>query len=113
MDTLSAFAIGQANKDKEPMVFDWIKAAKEIKKRKAKEASAGLSQDWEWTGGAILKNGKPYKKDDTFLASTWAVPELKIGGKIIPCYIMQSERPSWDSHTKWPKEALDILKKGK
>lgn len=111
MDTLSAFARAEASRGKELMVFDWIKAAKEIKRRKAELASAGLASDWEYTGGTILENGKPVKDSCTFLASTWAIPELKIEGDVIDCYVMQSKRPKWDSDTKWPKEALEILKK--
>ena len=79
MDTLSAFALGDANRDKPLMVFDWDKAAKLIKESGAKEASAGLAGDWEWTGGNILLNGKPYMDSYTYLASTWAEPELCLG----------------------------------
>ena len=101
MDTLLAFAMGRANKDKETMVFDWDKAAQIIKERGVKSASAGLSGDWEWTGGAILKNGKPISKDDTyvFLASTWATPELEVDGEIIECFKMKSETDNWNAET--------------
>jgi hypothetical protein len=111
MDNFSAFAMGQANRGKESMVFDWIKAATIIKKRKPKNASAGLSGDWEWTGGEIFKNGKPVPQEDTdtFLSSTWATPELEIDGEIIECYKMQNEVPDWDSGTYWPEKALKIL----
>lgn len=47
--------------------------------------------------------------DYTYLSSTWAVPELKIGDVLVPCYRMKSEVPGWGSDTKWPKSALDIL----
>lgn len=112
MDSLQAFAMGDANRDKKQKVFDWEEAARIIKERGAKEASAGLSQDWEWTGGKIFANGKPVKEEDTYvyLASTWATPELKIDGEIIDCYRMESETPGWDCDTYWPKEALKILK---
>lgn len=111
MDTMSAWAMGQANCGKELMVFDWDKAATIIKERNAKEASAGLAGDWEYTGGDILDNGKPVAKEETytFLASTWATPELAIGSDIIDCYKMQSEVPDWSSDTYWPQSALDIL----
>lgn len=111
MDSLSAFAMGMANQDKELKVFDWEKAAQIIKDRGATNAGAGLSGDWEWTGGEILRDGKPVPQDDTytFLASTWATPELEIDGELIDCYRMQSATPGWDSGTYWPKEALDIL----
>lgn len=109
MDTMMAFAMGQANRGKELMVFDWVKAAAIIRDRKPKYAAAGLRGDWSYTGGSILEDGKPNMDDYTFLASTWAVPELKIDGEYIECYVMQSERPEWDSDTKWPKEALAVL----
>jgi hypothetical protein len=110
MNTLEAFKRGQANRDKSLMVFDWIKAARIIKERKAQAAGAGLRDDWEWTGGAILRDGVPVPEDDTYtyLASTWAVPELEVDGEIIECYIMEDET-EWDSKTYWPEEALDIL----
>jgi hypothetical protein len=111
MDSLEAFALGQANRDKELMVFDWEKAAKLIKQKGEKNASAGLRNDWEWTGGMIFTNGKPDMDDYTYLASTWAIPELEINGEIFECYKMQSDRPGWDSDTKWPKTALRILGK--
>lgn len=110
MDTLSAFAMGQANRDNELMVFDWVKAATIIKKRKVTKASAGLEGDWEYTGGIILEYGKVPKDSYTYLASTWATPQLSIEGAVIDCYIMASKRPKWNAKTFWPKEALKILK---
>lgn len=109
MNTLSAFAMGQANKGKEQMVFDWDKAAKLIKKNKPKRASAGLAGDWEWTGGDIYQHGKPIKSDYIYLSSNWATPELDLDGKIIDCYIMES-KTKWHSDTKWPLSAKKILK---
>lgn len=111
MNTMSAFAMGTANRDKESMVFDWEKAARLIKERGASNASAGLRGDWEWTGGQILADGKPVPREETFtfLSSTWAVPELEIDGETIDCYRMQSEVPGWNSDTYWPPEALALL----
>ena len=109
MNTFEAFAMGEANRGKESMVFDWNKAARIIKERKPKLAEAGLRDDWEWTGGTIYKDGKPIKNDYTFLASTWAVPELKVDGEIIECYKMQSEVPEWGSESKWPMSSISIL----
>lgn len=113
MDTLAAFAKGQANLGKELMVFDWDRAAEIIKERGATSAAAGLSQDWEWTGGEILKDGKPVPEDETYVyvASTWATPELEIGGEIIDCYRMESETDGWDAKTYWPKSARSILRR--
>ena len=112
MDTLfEAFARGEATRGKELMVFDWEKAAQLIKESGAMTASAGLEDDWGWTGGAILKDGQPLAKDQsyTYLASTWATPELDLGNGKFPCYRMQSATPGWDSDTFWPSEALAIL----
>jgi len=111
MDTLSAFAMGEANKDKELMVFDWEKAARLIKERTPQKASAGLQSDWEWTGGVIYQEGKPVSQEDTYtyLASTWATPELDIDGEVIDCFKMQHEVPEWGSDTYWPDSALKIL----
>lgn len=109
MNSLEAFALGQANRGEELMVFDWEKAAKLIKQKGVENASAGLRNDWEWTGGDIFTDGKPNMNDYTYLASTWAIPELEINGEIFACYKMQSDRPDWDAKTKWPKTALAIL----
>jgi hypothetical protein len=112
MDTFGAFAMGEANRGRESMVFDWEKAAYLIKKYKVQEASAGLAGDWGCTGGDIFRDNKPItSRDDTYvyLASTWATPELCINDEYFDCYRMQSEVPNWDAHTLWPQEALDIL----
>lgn len=112
MDTLYAFCMGELNRGKEPMVFDWNKAAELIRERKPREASAGLRGDWEYTGGIIYESGTPVTDSYTYLSSTWAVPELELEGNIIPCYKMQSEVPDWHEDTKWPQSALDILNGG-
>lgn len=92
-------------------VFDWDKAAKIIAKKMPKEASAGLSNDWEWTGGTIFSDGRPVPKKETYvyLASIWATPELNINGKIIECWKYQDETPNWNADTYWPDSALEIL----
>ena len=110
MNSISAIAMGMANRDKEQMVFDWEKAAQIIKERKPTFADAGLRDDWEYTGGSIYADGEPIKDSYTFLASTWAVPELCIDGEVISCYRMKSETPGWNSDTKWPESALEILR---
>ena len=109
MNSISAIAMGMANAGKEPMVFDWDKAAQIIKDRKPEYAYAGLRDDWEYTGGCIYEEGRPVKNYYTYLASTWAIPELSIEGDVIPCYRMKHETPGWDSDTKWPDSALAIL----
>ena len=109
MNTLSAFAIGEMNRNPTRMVFDWDKAAKLIKERNATEASAGLSGDWEYTGGTIFADGKPDMESYTYLASTWAEPELEIDGERMKCFRMEDDTPKWDEKTKWPESALFIL----
>lgn len=112
MDTAQAFIMGERHKYYELMIFDWHKAAKIIKERKPKIARAGLRNDWEYTGGTIYEDGHIVKDPWTFLASTWAVPELNVDGEIIPCYIMESKNVNgWHEETRWPQSALDILNK--
>lgn len=109
MNTPDALEMGRLNRHKELMVFDWIKAAEIIRYYNVKNACVGLHGDWLQDGNSILKDGRPVRECRVFFASTWAEPELKIGNKIIKCYRMQNEVPSWDGKTYWPKEALDIL----
>jgi hypothetical protein len=111
MDTLSAFAMGAANRGREMKVFDWVRAAQIIAERNPTEAVAGLSSDMEWTSGPIWRNGLPVPKEDTYtyLASTWATPVLEIDGDEISCFRMESETPNWDAHTYWPDEARAVL----
>jgi len=111
MDTMSAFAMAMANRGKPQKVFDWNKAARIIKDRKAKTASAGLSEDWEWTGGSILEDGRPVASEDTYtyLSSCWATPELVVDGDLIECYTIEGEGNNWSAETYWPQSALDIL----
>ena len=110
MNSMAAFARGEASRSKELKVFDWDKAAQIIKDRGAKNASAGLSEDWDWTGGSILVDGRIPKDAYTFLASTWATPELQIEDEdVIDCYKMKSETPDWGSDTFWPDSAKEIL----
>lgn len=110
MDTMAAFAMGQANRGRELMVFDWNKALALIIEHKAVNASAGLQDDWEWTGDNILKDGIPILNASPYLASTWATPEIEINGQLYECYSMQSSVPSWGSDTCWPKEILNKFK---
>lgn len=109
MDNYMAFAMGEANRGCELMVFDWDKAARLIRRHNPRKAAAGLRSDWEWTGGMIYEDGEPVD-DYTYLASTWAVPELSLDGEIIECYKMQHEVPEWGAKTKWPESAMKILK---
>lgn len=108
MDTAKALLMGMQNRGKEMKVFDWDNAARIIAERKPEYAAAGLRGDWEYTGGTIYENGKPVHDDYTYLASTWATPELDIDGEIVECYVMEHDT-EWDSDTKWPESALKIL----
>lgn len=118
MDTQRAVMMAQANTGNPIMVFDWHQAARLIKERKPKTVRAGLSSDWEWTGGYILKDGEPVLQKDgsgrPYLASNWATPEIEIDGEIISCMKLKHEPPEpgeWDAETQWPESALEILKK--
>ena len=110
MDTFSAILRGEASKGNRARVFDWDRAAKIIREEKPEEAAAGLGQDWELTGGDIYRDGKIIHQDDTYtyLASTWAIPELELDGRIIECWRWIDET-EWNESTYWPQSAIDIL----
>lgn len=108
MDTLLAGLMGEISRGNEMKVFDWDKAARTIAEYKAQDASAGLMEDWEWTGGTILEDGKFVEEPFMWLASTWATPILMIDGETIPCYIMEHET-DWGAKTRWPESARKIL----
>ncbi len=111
MDSMFAFVLGEMNRHKELMVFDWDKAAEIIKERKATSAIAGLQNDLEWTGGHILDGGKPIADSYTYLSSTWAMPVLILDDEYedeIPCFKMEHET-AYTCDTKWPNSALNIL----
>jgi hypothetical protein len=111
MDTMSAFFRGQASRGNQLKVFDWDRAAQIIRRAGATEASAGLSGDWEYTGGRIFADGKPIPQDETYvyLASTWATPELEVNGETHDCWRYESETDGWDAHTYWPESARALL----
>jgi hypothetical protein len=111
MDTMSAFRMGQLNKGNPLRVFDWITAAKLIRERQASTASAGLADDWDWTGGRIYIDGAPVPAEDTYtyLASTWAIPELMLDYEVMECWVWQGET-GWTAETYWPDEALAVLR---
>jgi hypothetical protein len=111
MDSAQAFARGKAARNDPARVFDWDEAARRIVASGATTASAGLEGDWEWTGGKILRNGAPVPPTETYtyLASTWAIPELILGDGIPePCWRWK-DGCDWDAETYWPQSALDIL----
>lgn len=100
--------MGLANADKPLMVFDWKLAAEIIRDEKPDCVEAGLSGDWGYTGGVIYQDGEVVESAYTYLSSTWARPQILIDGDYRDCYVMQSET-DWDSDTKWPDEAKQIL----
>jgi hypothetical protein len=95
----------------EPKVFDWNKAARLIIENGCSHASAGLSEDWFWTGACILVQGRPTFEHEPWLGSLWATPVIRIGDDDIPCWIYQKDSNGWDEHTMWPESALKILNK--
>ena len=111
METSLAFAMGELHRNDPLMVFDWDKAAGILAMRNPDEAVAGLQDDYEYTAGTIWRSGKPVMDEYTYLASTWAHPMLIIGDEEIECWRYKSEAPEWNSETKWPKSAIDIVKK--
>lgn len=110
MDTASAFARGAASRGNPVRVFDWDNAARLIRERKPAVARAGLAHDWEYTGGTIAVNGDPVTTDYTYLASTWARPELDMDGEVVDCWVYQRDRPDWDAYLD---ARDDILRRGK
>jgi hypothetical protein len=105
--------MGEANRNNPSRVFDWNRAAELIRDHKPACASAGLAGDWEYTGGAIWRDGAPVSADDTytFLASTWATPELDLDGDVQDCWRWQ-DGSDWNSGTYWPESALAIVAGG-
>ncbi len=112
MDSISAFGMGQAARaaGAKVKVFDWDKAAQILRDEGYQNAEAGLQSDLEWTGGAILTNGRPNFESYTYLASVWATPVLIVNGEEIECWRFEEDSPKWDSSTKWPDSALFIFR---
>lgn len=112
MDTMAAYQMALAAKARgaKHRVFDWDKAAQLIKERGATDASAGLAEDWEYTGGTILKDGQPAQDafSTLYLASNWATPAL-ILDEFFECWRYSEEVPGWNEETFWPPSARGIL----
>ena len=112
---MQGFTSGRGNNDNPHKSFDWDKAA-EIIKEKLKQhpdlvAEAGLQADWDHTGGIIFEDGKPTKKNYTFLSSNWATPTLILSWdeeeqEEIECFAFDGR---FGSDTKWDEESLKIL----
>lgn len=105
-------SMGIINRGNPMKIFDWHKAVELIKEYSIVNAAAGLLEDWSWTGGSILNNGKPVDADDTYvyLGSTWATPVLEDSdtGDLYECWLME-DQTDWDSGTFWPESALEML----
>lgn len=106
--------ISEATQHDGLMVFDWHKAAKLIKKKKATYAHVHLEGS-EVNNGWIFYDGS-YEHDEVgvdHLASTWATPMLEIGDEdAIPCFIISDRREGgWDANTMWPDSAKKIIGK--
>jgi len=109
MDTAKAFALGAASRNSALRVFDWDKAAQMIKDRHPSDVSAGLRDDWEWTGGTIYKDGAPDTESYTYLGSRWAIPEIDVDGDVSECWRWEEPGEDFDTIAKWPASALAIL----
>lgn len=110
MNNLAAQASGA-----QPRVFDWLKAAEIIRERKPLKAWAGLIEDWWWTADDIYSEGQPRPDATAYLASNWATPTLSLRfadevREDIPCWRYLKDAPGWNAGTKWPPEALAVLR---
>ena len=120
MDTLDAFMLGYASMGDPVRSFDWDKAASILAEKRPDRAYAGLAFDLEYTCGCIWQGGMPlldardadsgseYGTQDTYLASTWALPVLLVDGKVVPCWRYKGET-GWGPETRWPESALEIV----
>lgn len=111
MDSASAFIRGEANRGNRMRVFDWNKAAERISEVRPGCASAGLQDDWEWTGGDIYTADGIPDNSYTYLCSTWAIPELDMDGDIEECWVWKDESPGWDADSFWPGNTRSLLTK--
>ena len=104
-------------------IFDWIQAANYIREHHLTNAWAGLAEDWGYTAGIILEDGKIVDNSYVFLYSDWATPALKYFKIVdnvsawitVPCFIddvdLHHNPPhDWNEYTIWPEEALKIMK---
>lgn len=114
---IQGFTENVGGNSKDFKAFDWVKAAKLIKKTIKKHpgliAEAGLQGDWNFTGGVIFEEGQPVSESYTYLQSNWAVPCLLLSWdgecqREIECYESDGK---YNSDSKWCDESLQILKK--
>ena len=94
-------------------VFDWNKAATIIKENRPDVATAGLAEDWFWTGCEVYNSDDGIVSiEDGHLCSIWATPILLLefenrGDMTEECWCYEDEHPDWDAKTRWPEEALN------
>lgn len=105
---------GLKNAGKPARFFDWDRAAQLIVEKKSDEAFAGLAEDYNFTSGEILVDGKPIKDGGCYLASTWATPTLYLEDESIACHILEAEAKErwgegWGPSSTWPPSALAVL----
>ena len=118
MDTMTAFAMGEDNRGRERMVFDWDKAVSIIQERGLKNCGAGLESDFEYTAGSILVDGVPVTEDYTYLASNWTTPQLIIYSnkddgyfdyeETVDCWVWENAT-SYNESTKFPEHLIKKL----
>lgn len=98
-------------------VFNWDEAGRILRERglERRYASAGLAEDWDFTGGSIFADGQIVSDGSPYIKSAWATPVLVLHdenpyeGEVIPCFV-EASSSSWDSGTVWPMSALVALR---
>jgi hypothetical protein len=96
------------HKDDDPKVFDWNKAIEIIKNNPEHRFSAGLVEDWFWTGGTIWEDNVPIDSY-CYLSSVWATPILRdeTTDTDYECWKYEQDLLNqgldWNSDTRWPQ----------
>lgn len=57
--------------------LDWKKLEAFIAERKPVEVSAGILNDWFWTGATVYEKGEWQDKSRAWVTSDWATPGFK------------------------------------
>lgn len=113
---MEGFFTSRRNNSNPQQVFDWDKAALEIKNNLSKgiyTVEAGLKGDWDHTSGVIFEDGLPVKEGYMYLSSNWATPVMIITFKdgIEVEYDCSTEREGtrFDSGSEWDDISLSLL----
>ena len=111
MDTMSAYARSLAAGEDDRRVFDWDKAAQLIIESGTDNAQAGLSEDWEYTGGPIWQDRQITPEDETYvyLGSNWATPTIIIDEVSTPCWRRPVDDADFGAKEYWPESARAIV----